>query len=346
MTRYRAALLVVMVAVTGLVVLTLNRAPTVPAPGSASALVAPPGERVPAPSFTGIDRWINSPPLTLAGLRGRVVLVDFWTFSCVNCVRTLPHLRALYHADRAAGLVVVGVHSPEFDFEKSPANVAAAVSRLGVDWPVALDSEMQTWNAYGNLVWPAEYLIDQSGRIAYTHQGEGDYEQTDAAVAALLGIRPAGQTSGSVPGSGISPELYAGSERGQLADGAAFAPLGGSRAYPDSGPPRQRDRIQVTGTWVDRGQYLEAAGPGHVRLRFHAGSVFVVAGSAGVARQVGVTLDGHPVPESMAGRDLRHSQLTVARQDLYTLLQGVSAGDHLLDLTVPAGFQLFTFTFG
>ena len=141
-----------------------------------------------AAEFTGLDGWLNSQPLTVNGLRGKVVLVDFWTFSCVNCVRTIPHLQHLQqayaqpwpgHRRRA----LAGVRLREVR-----ANVAAAVHRFGVTWPVALDSEMNTWNAYGNQYWPAEYLIDQSGRVAYIHDGEGDYDVTKSAIAALLGI--------------------------------------------------------------------------------------------------------------------------------------------------------------
>src|SRR5580704_10282908 len=155
--------------------------------GAPTASLVPEGDRRPVPDFTGIRQWINSPPLHRDQLRGSVVLVDFWTFSCVNCTRTIPHLRALLDRYRDRGLVIVGVHSPEFDFEKDPANVAAAVRRLGVTWPVALDSAMATWNAYGNQYWPAEYLVDRQGRLAYVHAGEGEYAGTESAVLQLLG---------------------------------------------------------------------------------------------------------------------------------------------------------------
>ncbi|MFN2451888.1 MAG: redoxin family protein, partial [Candidatus Dormibacteria bacterium] len=167
--------------------------------------------RTPAPELTGLDGWINSPPLTLAGLRGRVVLIDFWTFSCVNCVRTLPHLEADDQRYRDQGLVTIGVHSPEFDFEKSSSNVAAATRRLHVTYPVALDSHMNTWNAYGNQYWPAQYLIDRQGRVAAVHVGEGDYEATERNIVSLLGggasLVPGSQPSDAPLTGSRTPEL-------------------------------------------------------------------------------------------------------------------------------------------
>ncbi len=331
----------------GAIVLLLVKSP---APASlannSSGVLLPVQQRASAPDFSGIDSWINSGPLSLNQLQGKVVLVDFWTFSCINCVRTLPHLETLYQTFRKDGLVLVGVHSPEFDFEKVKANVEDAVKRLGVDWPVALDSQMATWNAYGNQYWPAEYLIDQQGRIAYVHFGEGEYEATDAAVASLLGMTmPAGSTATAIP-SDITPELYAGSTRGQLADGESYGSAGQPVTYRDPGTPHDHDRIQVTGTWIDRGEYLQAGSPGHVRLAFHANNVFVVAGTSTGALVTSVALDGRSVSPSLAGSALRGSQITVARQDLYALLSGVSSGYHVIDLEVPAGFQLYTFTFG
>ena len=329
------------------IALAVFRSPSPPSlAGGSSAGLLPVDMRVAAPEFTGIDGWINSRPLKVSGLGGRVVLVDFWTFSCVNCVRTIPHLEALYRGFRNHGFVIVGVHSPEFDFEKVTGNVQSAVRRLGVDWPVAIDSEMATWNAYGNQVWPAEYLIDQQGRIAYVNLGEGNYDATDSAVAALLGTSAASATAPSAVPAGITPELYAGSERGQLADGEAYGPAGQPVAYPDHGPPQDHDRIKVSGTWVDEGQYLQAAAPGHVQLEFHAGEVFVVAGTANGPLAVGVTVDGAAVPAALRGPALSEGQLSVGREDLYHVFTGESSGYHLIDLSVPAGFQLFTFTFG
>jgi len=139
-----------------------------------------------APNFTGISNWFNSAPLNIADLRGKVVLVDFWTYGCVNCVNTLPHVTELYAKYRDRGLVVVGVHTPEFPFERSASNVQAALKRHGINYPVAQDNDSQTWNAWHNQYWPAQYIVDQNGKIVYQHDGEGQYEQIDRTIARLL----------------------------------------------------------------------------------------------------------------------------------------------------------------
>ncbi|WP_375312122.1 thioredoxin family protein [Bradyrhizobium sp. A5] len=139
-----------------------------------------------APDFTGITNWFNSKPLGIADLRGKVVLVDFWTYGCVNCVNTLPHVTDLYAKYKDKGLVVIGVHTPEFPFERSASNVQAALKRHGITYPVAQDNESRTWNAYRNQYWPAQYIIDQNGRIVFQHAGEGRYDEIDRTVARLL----------------------------------------------------------------------------------------------------------------------------------------------------------------
>ena len=139
-----------------------------------------------APDFTGISNWFNSKPLTIADLRGKVVLVDFWTYGCVNCVNTLPHVTDVYAKYKDKGLVVVGVHTPEFPFERSASNVQAALKRHGITYPVAQDNDSKTWNAYRNRYWPAQYIIDQNGKIVFRHEGEGRYDEIDRTVARLL----------------------------------------------------------------------------------------------------------------------------------------------------------------
>ena len=347
-TRYRLILLLVAALVAGAIVVAVVR-PSAPAAleGSGVNVLSPVDQRPSAPEFTGLDGWINSPPVSVAGLHGRVILVDFWTFSCVNCVRTLPHLLTLYEAYASRGFVIVGVHSPEFDFEKSYANVVSAVHRLGVTWPVALDSEMATWNAYGNQVWPAEYLLDQQGRVAYVNLGEGNYDKTDAAVASLLGAHVSSLPSSAPQPGQATPELYAGSDRGKLADGAGYGPMGQATAYADGGLPHDRDLLQVTGAWTDYGSYLQSASPGHVRLLFHATNVFIVAGSASAqSLTVAVTLDGTAAPASSSGPALQDSHVAVSGHDLYQVLANIGSGYHAIDLAVPSGLQLYTFTFG
>lgn len=153
---------------------------TAAAQGTAQA--APP----PAPEFAGIQQWLNSEPLTMKSLRGKVVLVDFWTYTCINCIRTLPYVTGWHRKYKDKGLVVVGVHTPEFPFERSTDNVRKAIGRFGIQYPVAQDNSYATWEAYRNQYWPAVYLIDKQGRVVYSHFGEGRYEETEAAIQRLL----------------------------------------------------------------------------------------------------------------------------------------------------------------
>ncbi|GAC1569719.1 MAG: hypothetical protein NVS3B18_01090 [Candidatus Dormibacteria bacterium] len=352
MSRYRWALtgLAGLAALAVVLSVLVRSSPPITAAGTGSAALIPVDQRMGAAEFTGLDGWLNSPPLTVGGLHGKVVLVDFWTFSCVNCVRTIPHLQHLAQAYGGRGLVIVGVHSPEFDFEKVRANVAAAVQRFGVTWPVALDSQMNTWNAYGNQYWPAEYLIDESGRVAYIHDGEGDYDVTESAIAALLGIGGARPTP--VPAtpdvSSQTPELYAGSDRQQqLGDGESYGATGQSTNYGNPGTPNDTDRIVVGGSWADHGQYLVSTTPGHVLLNFSARDVYVVAGQDSSSPvHVTVSVDGAAVAAAQRGPDLTASGLDIGSQQLYHVLTGEGGNRHVIDLAVPAGFRLYTFTFG
>lgn len=318
-----------------------------PTAGAPDPDLIPVGQRPAAPEFTGLDGWLNSSPLTITSLRGQVVLIDFWTFSCVNCVNTLPHLRAINSRYSSQGLTIVGVHSPEFDFEKSRSNVAAAVKHLDVTWPVALDSNMATWNAWSNQYWPAEYLIDKSGNVAYYHFGEGDYDRTERAIVSLLGAGTAVPTATPVPvDPSQTPELYAGSTRGHLDGQEHYGPPNVPTQYPDPGPPAGLGSIQVVGGWADHLEYLEATISGHVRLRFHGNDLYIVAESSSQPLTVAITLDGMPVDPAHRGPDLSAaSTLTIGRSDLFHVLTGVGNGDHLIDLAVPAGFRLYTFTF-
>ncbi|MFI5282155.1 MAG: redoxin family protein [Candidatus Dormibacterales bacterium] len=358
MDRYRVGLIAVLVVIVGAVLVFGFHVGWSPDGGSSGPSSAPlagasdpdllaEGQRPAAPEFTGLDGWLNSPPLTIASLRGQVVLIDFWTYSCVNCVNTLPHLRSMYNQFSSEGFTIVGAHSPEFDFEKSHSNVAAAVKRLNVTWPVALDSNMATWNAWSNQYWPAEYLIDKSGNVAYYHFGEGNYDVTERAVASLLGagtVIPAATPSPGDPAQ--TPELYAGSGRGQLDGQEQYGPPSVSKRYTDPGPPSGTGKIEVVGTWADHVQYLESTGAGDVRLRFHANDLYVVAESSGGPITATVTLDGGAVDASHRGPDLSAAgTLVIGRSDLFHVLTGVGGGDHLIDIAVPAGFRLYTFTF-
>ncbi len=288
-----------------------------------------------APEFAGISGWLNSPPLTMAGLRGKVVLIDFWTYSCINCLRTLPYVTRWYDSYRARGLVVVGVHTPEFGFERSTANVRTATQRFGIRYPVAQDNGFATWKAYDNQFWPAEYLVDRDGRVVLKHFGEGRYDETENAIRSLLAAGPAVAAENGADLSRIAtPEMYFGLARVQML-ASPEPPRRGPARY--SVPaPLPGDRFALMGTWdlSDETATL-AQGPGAVALKFRAGKVFMVASSP-TPVTLSVSVDGRAQPP-----------VTVRESRLYTLFDSKDYGDHALHLEIPqAGFQAFTFTFG
>jgi thiol-disulfide isomerase/thioredoxin len=314
---------------------------------------APVGRDVAAPELVGIDGWLNSAPRTLADLRGTVVLIDFWTYSCVNCVRTLPHLRALYETYRDAGFEIIGVHAPEFTFERDVDNVRAALARYRIEYPVALDNQMRTWDAYANRYWPHVYLIDADGIIRYDHIGEGGHEELQRRIRALLGEAgrsppPPVSFDERGPSPNITPEVYLGARRGA----AQLGTPGGHRAGATDYPPVERTTIEtapadgvffLAGAWIAEQEYVEAARAGaRVELPFFARDVFVVAAGRGSIR---VELDGDPITAG-AGRGLEDGVLEVRRSDLFSLVHAPEPSRHVLTLIAEAGVRLYTFTFG
>ncbi len=288
----------------------------------------------PAPAFTGISAWLNSPPLTMAALRGRVVLVDFWAYSCINCVRTLPFLIKWQKEYKARGLQIVGVHAPEFKFERDAHNVQSAIDRFGINYPVALDNDMLTWNAFHNEYWPEEYLIDRSGNIVYSHVGEGKYDETENEIRKLLDAGPAvGAELGADLSRIGSPEMYFGLDRMEdLASPEAAKP--GVRTY--SAPKTLKlNRFALVGAWDLSAEHATAKGAGEVLLHCRSGKVFMVASSAAPIT-LSVTVDGKPQPA-----------ITVRESRLYTLFDSADYAEHMVTIAVPAaGFRAFTFTFG
>lgn len=293
-----------------------------------------------APEFTGIVDWENSPPLNLDTLRGKVVLVDFWTYSCINCQRTFPFLRQWWDRYHADGFVIVGVHSPEFEFEKSVANVRRAIRDYDIPWPVAVDSNMATWNAYSNRYWPAEYLIDAGGHVRHTSFGEGEYDQTERAIQALLaaaGRKVSGPLASADPGitsdaRAETPETYVGSDRGD-----------GSVAL-HGGWTRQPEYAQLTRLTAGGGDYAE--------IPYQARRVYLVAAPGSGPVTVRVTLDGRDLTAAQAGSSVHvdasgRSTVVVDHDDLYALVSLPDFAKHTLRLLPEqAGFQLYTFTFG
>jgi cytochrome c biogenesis protein CcdA/thiol-disulfide isomerase/thioredoxin len=289
-----------------------------------------------APNFVGIVNWLNTPgdqPLTFAGLRGKVVLVDFWTYSCINCLRTIPHLQAWYRAYHQDGLEIVGVHSPEFAFEHVLPNVRAAVGRLGVTWPVALDNDFATWTAYGNQYWPAEYLVDRQGNVRDVHFGEGDYAKTEAVIRKLLGVSgPKAGASNLTPIDRLTPETYLGPSRLDLNRYVGTRPVAGrERAYRLAASVPE-DAISLGGRWTLAGQTATAGAGARLRLHYHARDVFVVLGGHG---RVTVT---------RKGRTLQTIEVNADR--LYTVLSEKTLGDATLELAFTPGVHAFSFTFG
>lgn len=304
-----------------------------------------------APEITGIDHWLNSEPLTLASLHGKVVLVDFWTYSCINCIRTLPYLESWYQKYAAEGFVIVGVHAPEFAFEHDTANVTAAIARFGITYPVAQDNEFKTWGAYNNNYWPADYLIDAGGHIRETHFGEGDYAKTEASIRALLAeagaaALPTPGSSAAAPpfGSGQTPETYLGSDRSNSLAGQGSTPAGtGSFDLPGQLPD---DTFALKGKFDVQPQYIVATTTGdQLEISFQARDVYLVmAADSAVPVTVKVTgADGTQGTEDVAA----DGSLTVSSARLYHLVHLSTAARGTVTITFNApGARAYAFTFG
>jgi cytochrome c biogenesis protein CcdA/thiol-disulfide isomerase/thioredoxin len=306
-----------------------------------------------APDFTATQRWFNTPggrPLTLASLRGRVVLIDFWTYTCINCIRTLPYLKAWDATYRPLGLTIVGVHTPEFQFEHEAGNVANAIRQFDLRYPVVQDNNMGTWNAYGNQYWPADYLIDTRGQVRDASFGEGDYAKTETAIRALLA--ESGRQLGAhshptgvvVPSEIATPETYLGRAR---AEGWLSGPDAGTHDY---GPPPgelQLNQFAFSGTWRIEEQPATALANAGIDAEFQAKDVYLVLSSEGAqARRVQVLLDGHPISAKDAGADVHGGYVSVTRQRLYALVALRGDERHRLGLRFAPGISGYAFTFG
>jgi len=308
----------------------------------------------------------------LAPLIGKkVILLDFWTYSCINCIRTLPYLTSWYGKYQGSGLEVVGIHTPEFDFEKNIANVQAAVTQYGIQYPVVLDSDYGTWQAYGNLYWPHEYLIDMAGYIVHDQIGEGNYAETEAEIqklltqrAQILGLPTSTIPTGSVdvtnttPTGAMSPETYFGAERNEyLANGTQSAT--GVQSFTEPATTSlAANALYLGGSWDIESQYAQtpssvsAASPDEIEYNYQAKGVYFVAGSAnGSPIQVEVLRDGAPIPQSIAGSDIFYqngkSYVNITGNRLYRIISDTTYGDHVLQFIISApGLQAYTFTFG
>ena len=304
-----------------------------------------------APDFVDTQRWFNTPgnrPLTLAQLRGRVVLVDFWTYTCINCIRTLPYLKAWDARYRAAGLTIVGVHTPEFAFEHDAGNVAGAIRSFGIRYPVAQDNNMGTWNAWGNQYWPADYLIDTHGQVRYAAFGEGDYAKTEAAIRALVAARggDAQPVGAIVPSQQTSPETYLGSERAR--GWVGNQPRPGTHTYAAFSGGLGLSRFAYGGTWTIGPQQALAGAGARIDAEIQAKNVYLVLSppAGGRAGAVAVQLDGHPITARQAGADVHAGVVRVTRQRLYELASLPRDERHRLTLRFAPGTSGYAFTFG
>jgi cytochrome c biogenesis protein CcdA/thiol-disulfide isomerase/thioredoxin len=314
------------------------------AESAASATTAAAGSvpiRTPDPLGLGEGAWIDSPPLTLAGLEGKVVLVDFWTYSCINCVRTLPYLRAWNRSYSGEGLVIVGVHSPEFAFERSESNLRKAMADLGVAWPVVQDNAFRIWNAFSNKYWPSHYLFDRGGKLVETHFGEGGYAETEAAIVRALGISGAAAAAGPARGAiaatagALTPETYLGYGRGQRFSSPEDVASESARRYtlPSSLGP---DRWAFEGEWsIGRESSLGAAGSA-IALRYQGERVYLVAGSAtGGIVHARITVDGKEGPP-----------IAIDGDRMYSVLERPEAEGGLLRIDFDGPARVYSFTFG
>ncbi len=270
-----------------------------------------------APELKVGGAWFNSDPLTMKELKGKVVLVDFWTYTCINCIRTLPYLKSWHAKYSDKGLVIIGVHAPEFEFEKDAINVQKAIADFGIKYPVMQDNDFSTWRAYRNNYWPAKYLIDKDGNIRYTHFGEGDYDETELAIQELLSEAGAEITTTPsnplTPTYGRTPETYLGSERS------------GNESY-----------VTYSGKWIQSKEFTNPSGGSKLRLEFNAKSVYLVMRNTGSPAIVKVYVDGVYSKDIVIDKDM-----------LYTLVDLDAPGRHTLELEfVDDHAELFAFTFG
>ncbi len=299
-----------------------------------------------APELTGLGPWHNSQPFTMASLKGKVVLVDFWTYSCINCIRTLPYMEGYWKKFKDTPFVLLGVHTPEFVFEKDEGNVSDAIKRHGLTYPIAQDNDFGTWNAFANRYWPAKYLIDADGYIRYTHFGEGNYDETDLAIQSLLkeiGATAKGPMIGADASEGggreTSPETYVGSRNWPSFSNSAGDPDTAIHTYvmPESVPLHQ---YALSGDWqlsVDEESQVLRSTEGAIRYHAMGSEVNLV---------LGIEEGSKPVPVDIFIDGMKTKTITVRAHDLYNLFTG-TYGEHDVTLNIHGkGVAAYAFTFG
>lgn len=302
----------------------------------------------PAPELVGLQSWINSQPKTLASLKGKVVLIDFWTYSCINCIRTQPYLNAWYDKYKDSNFEIIGVHAPEFAFEKKVENVQNAVTDAKIKYPVALDNDFKTWGAFKNQFWPAKYLIDKDGNIRYTHFGEGEYAETEANIQKLIAETgtTVDQTKVAIEAQSgtftLTPETYLGWSRGDRFVDARETAYNVSKVY-DLKTEIPIDKWSLGGTWQINNENIISQKSGNkLRLKYRAKNVFLVMGSDAVT-EVKITTDSN----SKLGTDVNNSTIKVKDYRLYKVVENQDYNSEgYIELEIPAGVEANAFTFG
>lgn len=320
--------------------------------------------KVKAPEFPKDLIWLNGKPLTMKRLQGKVVLIDFWTYSCVNCIRTIPHLKKWHDLYTKKGLVIIGVHTPEFSFEKEIENVETAIKKFGISHPVVLDNDYKIWNAYTNRWWPRKFLIDSQGSVVYDHIGEGGYAETELAIQRalnLIGVKdlPPVEPDASI-GGGIcyrtTPETYLGFMRGKYGNVSDFTP-DADIVFTDVAE-HEDDVAYLHGHWKISGEYVThtqktAYASEYLALKYSAFSVNLVLGlNARKTGEIEIELDGRPLPEDMSGRDVKigkdgKAKVTIKNNRMYQLVDADTYHKGTLKLKVKDNnVQMYAFTFG
>lgn len=316
-----------------------------------------------APELARISGYVNTEPVTLGDLKGKVVLVDFWTYSCINCIRTIPYLNAWHEKYAGDGLVILGVHTPEFEFEKDYNNVKAAIEKFEIKYPVALDNEKGTWKAYENHYWPRKYLVDNEGYIRYDHIGEGAFDETEKVIQLLLSERAAYIGSNATIDQSISkpenaqsvnfgrigtPELYFGYQfaRTPLGNPESFRPDQIAKYTIAENVTIAPNRIYLDGEWKNNADHMELQSEaGRIVLSYSAKSVNIVAGGSG---ELHLSEDGSDLTGESRGSDVsEQGTVAINGQELYNLTIHEEYGDHEIVIDViGSGFEIYTFTFG
>ena len=303
-----------------------------------------------APELKNLQAWVNSKPLTLEELKGKVVLLDFWTYSCINCIRTLRNLRKMHETYSKKGLVIIGIHTPEFEFEKDLENVKKATIKHELRYPIALDNNHTTWSLYGNQYWPRSTLIDSKGIIRMEHVGEGGYDEIEDKIIELLteiGFsvnRKVVEPHEMNYQMGITPETYCGFLRNP---GIGNLPTNDN--YTDVKEHRLHT-IYLQGKWIQKPEFLRLETIGYILLKYSARSVNAVMKPVYDGIETEILLDNKPVPKNMAGKDIifknGKSIVLINHADMYNLIDGKNFEIHELKILAKTPFQIYAYTFG